>query len=422
MPNIKRLIMFLPFTLLSLILLFFFQNCTSANMLQITELSLNANGGHGDGYEGKLTFVHLEPNFTCEGKIAPKSILRRDELGTWYFASNTEDHCAISQQGVDTVNFSLLSQIVTFGAEEYVLTLFSSWENISLAGEKIQFPISVGSVQPINCPANYALVTARLSYTQKSFCVAKFEMKIQGSSDGSLAYDSVFVAQSGPDGTPWTNIDRDRALSECQGLGFGYDLISNAQWQSIAQNAELQSRNWTSGAIGVSTLFRGHTDNSPANSVSITDSSDPYNLTGNNSGQADGSGREQRRTMDLASGESVWDLSGNVYEWIKDDNSNSFGTDGFISQITLLSHPFTASIGGITGNTKFFFGPFGDYPQLGSSLYGGFGYAWIQTSGGAITRGGDFNNGNWAGIFSLRLNVPASTADTGQGFRCVYNP
>lgn len=49
--------------------------------------------------------------------------------------------------------------------------------------------------------------------------------------------------------------------------------------------------------------------------LAVSNAADPYSGTGNNSGQAVGSGKEQKRTFTLSNGEVIWDFSGNVFEW-----------------------------------------------------------------------------------------------------------
>ena len=80
------------------------------------------------------------------------------------------------------------------------------------------------------------------------------------------------------------------AITQCSSLGAGYALISNAQWQTIAQNIENVATNWSGGAVGTGGIPRGHSDGTPTWPVAVTDLNDPYNQTANNSGEAYGSG------------------------------------------------------------------------------------------------------------------------------------
>jgi formylglycine-generating enzyme required for sulfatase activity len=165
-------------------------------------------------------------------------------------------------------------------------------------------------------------------------------------------------------------------------------------------------------------MYRGHSDNSSA-SLSVTNVNDGYDQTGNNSGQAWGSGKEQRRTFTLSNGEVVWDMAGNVYEWVKDNNTTTFETDNWISQL-LSSNGITGTVGGLTGNAKYLFGPSGNYSSLNTGQYGGLGYGWVNYNAGAVLRGGYRGNFMYSGVFYVNLiNDPAYLYGH-VGFRCTF--
>jgi hypothetical protein len=270
----------------------------------------------------------------------------------------------------------------------------------------------------IYCPSDYVAVPARLPYTVRAFCVAKYEMKIVDQTSGAQTYSPFFVAESRPDGTPWVNISRSQSITECQALGTGYDLITNDQWQTVAQNIELQNSNWTSNSIGVEMMYRGHSDSNPNATLSVTNTNDPYNQTNNNSNQNFGNGLEQRRTHNLSNGQVIWDLAGNAWEWVKDNNTNSYGLDSFLSMISDFTH-FTL-VNGRTAKTQF--GPTGNYLTLISIQFGGFGYAWINYTNGSIRRGGNLASTTSAGVFSTNLSSSPTLISTSLGFRCTFSP
>jgi formylglycine-generating enzyme required for sulfatase activity len=301
-------------------------------------------------------------------------------------------------------------------------TYFANIKAVDVAGNQSTATQTLTPWIAINCPTNFIAVPARSPYTSLGFCVAKFEMKVQGQSDGNIAYNATNVAESRPDGTPWVTVTRAQAIAECQALGAGYDLITNAQWQSIAQNAELKSTNWTSGTAGSEMMYRGHTDNSPASALAVSDTADKYNGTSNTGAQTYGSGKEQRRSLDLSNGSEIWDLSGNVWEWVKDDNTTIFGTDNYWSQITDVTNPVLGTVGGLTGTEKYLFGPSGSYGALGSTQYGGLGYGWVNYNAGAVLRGGDWDSDTYGGVFYVNLIYDPSYPSTSLGFRCALAP
>ncbi len=272
------------------------------------------------------------------------------------------------------------------------------------------------------CPTNYVPIQALAPYTTSFFCVAKYEMKNVGG-----------VATSQASGTPWVSIPRGTlpttaggAWKACRDLGHssgsGYDLISNAQWQTIARNLEGVGLNWSSGTVGDSGgMSRGHSDNSPGNSLAASaDDNDSCTGTGQTCDLATWS--DQRRVHRLSSGSYLWDIAGNVWEWVKDDNSTNFGADGYISTITPVNRPNTGTIGGVLNNANYHFGPAGDYTGLSTSPFGGLGHGWLNYSAGAILRGGNWVSGVGAGVFATALTFGPSSTSTSLGFRCVWLP
>ena len=122
------------------------------------------------------------------------------------------------------------------------------------SGSFAQFiPFGLWQKRFLKCPANYVFVPKNTAYVSKDFCVMKYEAKAETNAGGSYDSDGLSVNLSNykPGSTasnlPWRSINRVNARTECQSLGSGYDLISNAQWQTIARNLELQGTNWTTG-------------------------------------------------------------------------------------------------------------------------------------------------------------------------------
>jgi hypothetical protein len=306
----------------------------------------------------------------------------------------------------------------------------------------------------IICPNGYIPIPARSPYTSVSFCVAKYEMKLQydgiiianGNDNNAYNYDtdyenvtarSRYMAVSDLAGRPWSYIKRGEngsltgqgAIEACQSLGNGYDLITNAQWQTIAQNTEEIPSNWTSGIVGTEMMYTGHSDNNPSNSLAVVNVNDPYDSTQGsagapNSSQAAGSGKEQRRTLNLSNGEVIWDLAGNVLEWVKDNDATNFGASVYIDQITSGSHTTTGTVGSLTGAAKYLFGPSGDYSSLNSSLHCGLGYGYLNNgAAGGIFRGGCFTDGGtYSGIYRVIIGQSPIIANSIYGFRCVFHP
>jgi hypothetical protein len=264
----------------------------------------------------------------------------------------------------------------------------------------------------ISCPTGYIAVPALAGYTTADFCVAKYEMKNVGN-----------VATSEAAGLPWSTIARGTdsttdggAWKACKDLGTGYDLISNAQWQTIARNIADQGVNWSNGSATSGTaaeLNRGHSDVAPNSTLAAsTDDNDGCYGTGQTCSSIVWD--SQRRTHVLSNGNFIWDFAGNLWEWVKDNNTASQGATDFISTFN------TADSRQIN---------YGNDTLCATPLVSpncGMGYGYMDYSTGAIARGGAYYY--WSGlvyssgIFATDLSVSKVTAYVTSGFRCVYVP
>ena len=217
------------------------------------------------------------------------------------------------------------------------------------------------------------------------FCVMQYEAK-----PGTV---------STPTNTPQVSISQTAAIAACSSLGTGYHLITNAEWTILASDAKQQSSNWNG-----SVMYRGHTDNVPASALSVSNTSDPYDQTGQSSG-------EQRRTLNLANGNVIWDLSGNVWEWTNDTCTQGSGTGNWYNSGAWIEW----------NNSNL-----DDYERktagIGSSLTGSNGvgrYYGCTATGNAFLRGGHWGYGSGAGAFALYLYNSPSYTSTHIGFRCA---
>ena len=101
-------------------------------------------------------------------------------------------------------------------------------------------------------------------------------------------------------------------------------------------------------------LSRGHSDDVPFNALEAS-SDDTQGCFG--TGQentCDDAGRSQKRTHIVnnhGKDEVIWDMAGNVAEWVSDHNNTNYGSSQFIAELT-------------DGNpAKDRFGPSGDYSR-----------------------------------------------------------
>ena len=263
-----------------------------------------------------------------------------------------------------------------------------------------------------SCPTGYIPVPSLPPYTNTGFCVAKYEMKNVGG-----------IATSQAALTPWVSIPRGTlpttvggAWKACRDLGSGYDLISNAQWQTIARNIADQPSNWgtAEGAANSVTAYngelsRGHSDNAPSSAL-VANADDTQGCDGTGQTCSNTNWSSQRRTHVLSNGQVIWDFAGNVYEWVKDDNNASQGANGWISTMNLND-----SRQNNFGNDQFCGSP-------NSGNYCGFGYGVTNSSVGAVYRGGNWAYGSGAGVFAASLDIGPTFSSTNIGFRCIFQP
>ncbi|MFA5080690.1 MAG: hypothetical protein WC472_03675, partial [Candidatus Paceibacterota bacterium] len=203
-------------------------------------------------------------------------------------------------------------------------------------------------------------------------------------------------------GTPWISISQTEAIATCAALGNGAHLITNVEWTLLARSAESVSSNWN-GTV----MYRGHSDNVPASTLT-SDGSDPYYGTG----QASPS--EQRRTLTLTNGQIIWDLAGNVFEWNNNTCVVGSGTGNWYNSGAWIEW----SNANLSDYEKNIAGPIGNYTSVnGIGMYYG-----CTANGNVFPRGGYWDGGSgdlFGGVFSMSLNVPSTTGYSFIGFRCV---
>ena len=264
------------------------------------------------------------------------------------------------------------------------------------------------------CPTAFVAVPSLQDYTTNGFCIMKYEAKNDGSGN--------VISQAAS--TPWVSINRDDSIAKCAAINSNgkYDLITNDEWQSVARNIELVGSNWKNGTVGDAgglSVGAELSDGRPASS----DDNIACHATGQTCSSSTWNSR--RRTHTLSNGEVVWDIAGNVYEWVKDTNTVNYGLNAQMSQVTYDTHTTSGSLSGGTTTTsrtaKGQFGPSGDYTNLDSNHFGGLGYGSLNDSAGGILRGGTGQN-SFNGVFSVYLTFPVTTMNTLVGFRCVYHP
>jgi hypothetical protein len=258
------------------------------------------------------------------------------------------------------------------------------------------------------CPAHYIGVSKKPSLgLHRDFCVAKYEMK-------NVKGKPLPVSE----GLPWVDISPDEAKSQCASLGKNYDLISNSEWMALAYEIESHNENWMGGEVGQGGLYRGHTDGQPKYILSGGLDSDPYFETGNSAT----SETAQRRTFFVSSGEMIWDLSGNAWEWVNWTGENTL-TYPPSCQMMTWSELSTLKCRGLSKEDYLPLNPKEiKWDQYNSILGLGKFMGSLEETPTPALRGGKWNLKTASGIYSLYWNPIKTTAHPDVGFRCVYRP
>ena len=320
----------------------------------------------------------------------------------------------------------------------------SSITNLILKGDK---PI-VASCGTKACDANWVKVPGNSSLLVNDFCLMKYEAKQSG-----------VTAVSNWSGNPWVSINQTSAADRCSALGSGYHLVRDREWNAVASNVANVAANWFTANAGASSgstcLFGGHMECASgaaccaAFNASSDDSAGWWNGTSNASvsstatcpfvaANPGGRGYETRRTMFLSTGDVVWDLSGNVWEWTDGsvfEDKTGTGAGGYDDSdgITGGQEPFKAGVTTqgwheLTTVSNFNSLNYSNVSSWNSAkgagqIYLSPGYAYDGSAYASTThaflRGGIWDGGAYAGAWALLLYTAPSCTYGNLGFRCA---
>jgi hypothetical protein len=180
----------------------------------------------------------------------------------------------------------------------------------------------------------------------------------------------------------------------------------------MAWDIESVAANWSSGVVGNGFLNRGHSDRSPQASLAITDATNAWSQTNN-----DDSDWGQKRTHTFSTGGVIWDLAGNLYEWVDwTTGGESFSVGP--TTCDLYGPPYEVSCAALNPNDYLPLNPAGiDHAEYNHTNYN-LGFIW-GGDGGAILRGGSYLDNAVAGLYSLNFDNVPSFSYTAVGFRCA---
>ena len=358
-----------------------------------------------------LKTPRITPSFSTTPTFTVRQVDAGDTVRLFKSADCAEDSllgsgvAGVGQTNVD-ITLTELSDLGTY-------PIYANRTNA--AGTTSVCSAQLTSYQLIGCPDGlYAHVEGNPDLGTDAFCVMVTEAR-QG--EGNIP-----VAQYA--GTPWTSVNAINAKAACKSIpveGGTCDLISNPQWMTLARDIEATDANWSGGEVGVGVLNRGHSDDDPANALSITYPADPWDGTGQTS-----TTWHQKRTHILSNGEEIWDLAGNVREWADWET----GGDTFMVGPNTCPYdgksPYSFVCEDLAPNDYLPGNPAGIDPaeytasnyNIGT-IYGTNEETRAAGSGGAALRGGYWGPGSVAGLFCLDLRFRPTFTHYSFGFRCV---
>nr|WP_295900609.1 Ig-like domain-containing protein [uncultured Bdellovibrio sp.] len=263
---------------------------------------------------------------------------------------------------------------------------------------------TVTSVQfnSFSCPIDFTYVFNPAGAIASPFCVGRFEAK------GSTSAPQ-FVAS----GSPIVGISQMVAIGSCTGKGTGYDLISNQEWNTVADLIRQRPENWTGGVVESGILHRGNMAVSSGPVAAVTgDPCSPADATLCANSAA-------RRVSYLPYAQEIWDFAGNAWEVAKDIDSTGY----------LPNYGFVVDL----ASTDLIRQRYGTTLSCGSSAAVercGYGYLDFASAGPVIWRGGAAYNsitapsdgGNRVGVFAAKRTLDAAQTLMNGGYRCVFHP
>lgn len=182
----------------------------------------------------------------------------------------------------------------------------------TIAGHDISQSGTVRAVSPNNntatttpdCPSGFITVPGSNTYGTSDFCIMKYEAKDSG--DGITPVSTAA-------GLPWVNVNQINAeMYSPNVVGCtGCHLVTEAEYLTIIQNVLSVDENWSGGTVGSGYIYSGNNDATSTIQAADTVADDGYVGTGDSSS----SNPEQRRTLKLTTGQFIWDIAGNAWDW-----------------------------------------------------------------------------------------------------------
>ncbi|HUC94464.1 MAG TPA: hypothetical protein VMR19_00465 [Candidatus Saccharimonadales bacterium] len=347
---------------------------------------------------------------------------------------------------------ALIILIITIAAIRYFSSKKDAINTSSIPGKLI-------STGEKFCPDGFIKVPGDSDYSTSDFCLMKYDAKCTNTDPKCVTKEGVyknnepgcecqgnFQIVSTMLGAPITFIPEDdgtkvSAKTYCQNAGW--HLVTNDEWMTVARNVERVEVNWcnrdgtdcgnppgTPGKI----LANGHNDSNPNRALTASTDNKPCFGTTTDGSNICGGESSQKRTLTLSNGEIVWDLAGNIWQWIdaeiarKDEPQSKTGrildyrwqwsefapgagASIISSNGTLADKDFRPSNSNWNSNQGV--GRVYHFDQLDDT----------DTTLYTYIRAGNWRHGYDSGIFTVHLSPVASkTGIDDVGFRCATEP
>jgi hypothetical protein len=282
-----------------------------------------------------------------------------------------------------------------------------------------------------SCPTGYVPVPKNSAVdAADDFCVMKWEAKCATDIYGATSCASgtgtpigSMVAVSTQAGLPWHSIGQSDSSTACTNLNSinsvtnRYDLISNPEWMAIARNIEGTASNWSNGSVGSGSLSVGHTNSSTGTYKACNGL---LNNVAANDCTVAGTNPNYKRTHTLSNGQIVWDIPGNVWEWV-----DWTMAPGLASSPSCTGGTSWIELSTVLGDCGVAFQSKEYLPALTyAGLMSGYGLGQFHKgANGAVIRGGEwYDDLTEPGIYAINNNWAPNSTIIEIGFRCVYRP
>jgi len=253
------------------------------------------------------------------------------------------------------------------------------------------------------CPClGYILIPGNAEIGTSDFYVMKYEAK---------NINSKPVSQEAV--KPWVDIYFNVAKDACVSLGSGYHLLTTAERITIARSIESTPASWTGEDVGSGMVKRG---NVGINDDGSYDGANPEY----------GTGRNTKAELTLSNGETIWDFSGNVEEWVDGVCTPGTGNGFWYTQRSEWSNENLSDFERLEAGPSSSI----DYGLLPSDKGVGTYFGCLYDNSINVTPaftathyrfalGGHYLSRSNAGIFHMVYDWDTRTKHGGLGFRCA---